>query len=100
MDRLISAVYASGLILPLFCQAPLFEEPAFLFAGGDTVDVITYSAPCAHDWDSDGDKDLLVGQYVNGHICWFENIGTNQDPVLGDSHFLHADGAIITLPYS
>jgi len=85
---------------PLYGQAPRFYEPEFLFSQGDTIDVILYSSPITCDWDNDGDKDLLVGQFFYGYISFYENIGTNHAPVFGDSHFLYADDSIITLPYS
>ena len=90
----------SGLIMFLYGQAPRFYGPEILFSWGDTIDVIAYSSPITYDWDDDGDKDLLVGQFFYGYISFYENIGTNYAPVFGDSHFLYADDSIITLPYS
>ncbi len=47
------------------------------------------------DWDEDGDTDLLVGEY-DGHIHYFQNIGTATAPDLRDrGHLMLASGAAI-----
>jgi len=83
-----------------FASAPEFHEGIFLFDGTDTLDVGFYSAPVAYDWNADGKKDLLVGQFVYGLIRFYPNIGTNYDPVFSGYEFLTADGSIISLPYT
>jgi hypothetical protein len=98
--RILYIITMPCLMLFLYGQAPRFYEPEFLLSWGDTIDVIVYSSPITCDWDSDGDKDLLVGQFFYGYISFYENIGTNYAPVFGDSHFLYADDSLITLPYS
>ncbi|MGB3340326.1 MAG: hypothetical protein WBB37_02460 [bacterium] len=90
----------TGLAVSISGQAPRFYDPEFVTCQGDTIDVIFFSSPVTCDWDNDGDKDLLVGQFFYGYISFYENIGTNYVPVFGDSHFLYADDSIITLPYS
>jgi len=39
------------------------------------------ASPQMVDWDEDGDVDLLVGEY-DGHVHYFENIGTVTNPQL------------------
>ncbi len=43
----------------------------------------------AHDWDDDGDADLLLGCYSNSLV---ENEGTRRKPVFGDARPLTLDG--------
>jgi hypothetical protein len=43
------------------------------------------------DWDEDGDTDLLVGEY-DGHVHYFQNIGTPTVPELRDMGHLQAGG--------
>lgn len=46
------------------------------------------------DWDEDGDVDLIAGE-SDGHIHYFENIGTVTNPVLTDHGHLQANGVDI-----
>lgn len=46
------------------------------------------------DWDEDGDKDLLVGEY-DGHIRYFENIGTVTAPNLRYVGYINCAGSPI-----
>lgn len=81
-------------------QAPLFHDPEYLYCQGDTLRVDLFSAPAVYDWNGDNKKDLIVGQFINGHIIYFENVGTDSIPVFDQPQFLYADGSIITLPYT
>ena len=54
--------------------------------------------PCALDWNDDGKKDLVVGQFSGGKIGLYLNEGTDGAPVLKNAGFLHAGGAEIRLP--
>ncbi len=58
------------------------------------IDVGEYSAPVVYDWDSDGKKDLIVGQRYDhptegrgGYVSYYKNVGTNAMPVF-DSYSL------------
>ena len=51
------------------------------------------------DWNNDGKKDLLVGQYSNGNIWLFLNQGTDVQPAFGSGQKLQAGGANITTSY-
>jgi len=84
----------------MFTIAPEFHDGVFLFDGSDTLDVGSYSAPFAYDWNGDGKKDLLVGQFHYGLIRFYSNVGTNDDPVFSGYELLTADDSIISLPYT
>jgi hypothetical protein len=88
------------LVLHAHAETPLFLAPEYLLATRDTLQVELFSAPHVCDWDTDGDKDLLVGQFVYGHILFYENIGSNTDPLFAAPEYMYADGSIITLPFS
>ena len=58
------------------------ELPVVIQAGGLPLDVQRdgHSAPFVGDFDSDGVRDLLVGQYEQGRLRIYRNIGTNAEP--------------------
>ena len=64
--------------------------------GIGNIDVGSYSTPFVYDWNSDGKKDLLVGQRLDnesgshGFITYFENNGTNADPTFGTGSYIDA----------
>jgi len=62
-------------------------------AGGNTFDFTTgydRSAPRVYDWDSDGLKDLMVGELA-GRIYYLRNVGTSNDPVFNSAEQLLLD---------
>jgi len=75
----------AGMILT--DNAPLSEElepPVRLEAAGKSIDaaVIGHAAPYVCDFDGDGLKDLLVGQFKDGLLLIYRNEGTNSEPKL------------------
>jgi hypothetical protein len=57
--------------------------PVRLEAGGKPIDTeVGHAAPFVYDWDGDGVKDLLVGQFGGGALWIFRNEGTNAAPKL------------------
>ena len=74
-----------------------FQPPIRLKADGVPVRVESpgYAAPCWADIDSDGKKDLLVGQYDMGMIRVYKNLGEGN---LATEQWLMADGAPAEVP--
>jgi hypothetical protein len=79
------------------CGAAEFERPVRLKAGGEAVRVESpgYAAPCWADVDGDGKKDLLVGQFNQGKIRVFRNLG---DAKLAEGVWLQAEGQVAEVP--
>ena len=94
------------LFIPLLLLAAMATSGSFSFAtpynlqcAGTTIDVGYYASPCVVDWDGDGLKDLITGQFSYGRIRFYKNEGTNEDPVFNALVYLQADGSYITMGY-
>ncbi|MHC4945607.1 MAG: hypothetical protein ACYTG7_21560 [Planctomycetota bacterium] len=53
----------------------------------------------AVDWNNDGLKDLLVGEYTGGYITLFLNQGTNINPVFDGGVKVESNGSPISVSY-
>jgi hypothetical protein len=84
--------------IALFSQTPAFGKCSKIEANGQPITVDAgHANPSVVDWDGDGLKDLLLGQYGSGKIRFYKNSGTNEAPVFTDFSYLQADGADISL---
>ena len=79
--------------------SPNWETEYQLLCNGSIVDVGYYASPCVVDWDLDGLKDIILGQYAYGSIYFYKNVGTNNAPVFDVAVQLYADGSPITMAY-
>ena len=61
-------------------------EPVPVLVDGKPLDVeqMGHAAPFVGDFDRDGLKDLLVGEFYKGRLRIYRNIGTNKEPQFGD----------------
>ena len=73
-----------------------FGEPEKLKAGGAHVDVFGMPSPNLADFDSDGDLDLLCGEFLDG-FTYFENVGSREQPRLAEGRRLHSGGEPLAL---
>jgi hypothetical protein len=64
--------------------SPELKPPVRLEAAGKPIetDDIGHAAPFVCDFDGDGVKDLLVGQFRDGILRIYHNEGTNSEPKL------------------
>ncbi len=75
------------------------EKPVLLKASGKPIDTdIGHAAPYLCDWDDDGDRDLLVGQFGDGKLRIYTNIGSDQQPRYEGPSFFEAGGELGTIP--
>ncbi len=76
-------------------------KPVRLEADGKPIDTeIGHAAPYVVDFDKDGKRDLLVGQFGSGKLKIFKNVGTNEKPSFKDFTWFQAGGADATVPAS
>lgn len=90
---------ASALIGFLLQGAELLA-PFAVEAGGVPIDAPGgNSAPCVADWDGDGRFDLLVGEYEQGYVRFYRNVGAHGAPRFAAGELVrHAEGPL-KVPY-
>ena len=90
-------------LLPL-AAAPLGGDelaPPFLVeAGGRALDVPGgTSAPFLHDLDGDGRLDLLVGQFAEGRLRVYPNVGEPGAPRFDAFRFVETEEGPLSVPH-
>jgi hypothetical protein len=84
-----SSMFGQQLILALAAAAPFVADdlasellpPVRVEAAGKPIDTaVGHAAPFVADFDGDGVKDLLVGQFGDGILWIYRNVGTNAEP--------------------
>jgi hypothetical protein len=90
---------AAALALALPAAAQTFEDPIRILADGKPIDTdVGHAAPYVYDFDGDGARDLLVGQFGSGKLRIYRNQGTDKAPVWGQLEWLQAGGQDATVP--
>ena len=84
MFRILILVLAVLLATTSISLSAELAEPVRLEAAGKPIDAteIGHAAPFVCDFDGDGIKDLLVGQFGDGLLWIYRNEGTNSEPKL------------------
>ncbi|MFC1492425.1 hypothetical protein ACFL6O_00575 [candidate division KSB1 bacterium] len=92
---LIFAVYSP----PDASAQKSFDQGVRILSDGKPIDVeIGHSVPTVADWNNDGKKDLVVGQFGKGKIRLYLNQGTDSRPAFNGFEYLKAGGKEISLP--
>jgi hypothetical protein len=120
----LGVLLASAVLTPeASAQAGELQPPVRILAGDKPIDVTTgHAAPYVLDFDGDGVKDLLVGEFgdgefpvaelpaaldegwkqpgnfVNGRLRIYRNHGTNKAPRFESFEYLQAGGGIAAIP--
>ena len=90
---------ACALVTLAFTQTPVFRGPDTICSGGSPIDLSYYGAPVMYDWDGDGNKDLICGEFDGGYMRYYRNTGADSSPEFNGYEYLSASGSQITLPY-
>ena len=74
--------------------------PVKIQAAGKPIDVERsgHAAPFVGDFDGDGKLDLLVGQFHDGRLRIYRNVGTNKEPKFDSFTWFEAGGKIASVP--
>jgi len=99
MQRLSVFIAAACAAFVARAETPRFNGPDTIRDAGVPIDVDYYGAPVMFDWDQDGAKDLVCGQYTYGYIRFYRNYGPDSAPEFSGFQYLYASGSQITLPY-
>jgi hypothetical protein len=100
----IRVLTAAGVLLflcagVLRAQAPDLKKAVKIMDGSVPLEVQYCSAPTVADWNNDGAKDLVVGQFTSGYIWLFLNQGTDLNPVFNGGARIESNGSPITTSY-
>lgn len=88
VTALIALAFASPAKITL-------AEPFLAKANGQVIKVdIGHAAPILADFDGDGLNDLLVGQFGEGKLRIYKNIGTRTAPKFGNFEWFQAGGQV------
>jgi hypothetical protein len=83
-----------------FPAAPALEPSVLVQDGVSPLVVQGTSVPRVVDWNNDGRKDLVIGQFTNGNIRLYLNQGTNAAPVFNGYTLIQSGGTAITTSFS
>src|SRR5689334_20278086 len=73
--------------------------PVRAMAEGKLIDVeVGHAAPFFADFDGDGKKDLLVGQFGEGKLRIYRNIGSAKEAKFGAYEFFKAGAELGVVP--
>ncbi len=77
---------------------PPFSAGSRIKAGGSDLKLSYTTVPCVGDWNEDGKKDLLVGEFY-GYVYVYLNSGTNTNPTFATGTKLQAGGTDLKVLY-
>lgn len=93
----ISLAGAAALIAaPAMAEGngPALAQPVQILAAGKPITVdVGHAGPCFADIDGDGKAELLVGQFGDGKLRVFPNLGTKTEPRFEKFTWFQAGGA-------
>ncbi len=99
MLRWRHATASAALAAALSAQGPELDKPFRVEADGKAINVtVGHAAPLWRDMDGDGLPDLLVGQFGEGKLRIYKNVGEKNAPKFKDFVFAQAGGKDAVVP--
>lgn len=88
-----------NIAIALLLCAQELEEPRLILDWKEPINVdIGHAAPAMFDVDGDGKRDLVVGQFKDGHARIYINKGTDREPRFEGFSWLEAGGKRASVP--
>lgn len=99
MKLFLFAVLVLGVTA--LADTPDYQSPFRINANGSPIELsLGHANPLVTDWNGDGLKDLIVGQYTGGKLRYYQNDDSNESPAFGNFTYMQADGSDISLTFS
>ena len=98
MQKLFVLVAVVSLAPLALGVTPRFTGPELINDNGTPIDVGYYGAPTMYDWNNDGAKDLVLGQFDSGRVRLYLNQGPDTAPAFNGYTFFQSGGGDIVLP--
>lgn len=97
--RVLTAFFASLVAVTAFADDPVsLQAPFRAEAAGVPIDLsgdgVGHAAPIFFDWDGDGLRDLLVGQFGDGKLRIYRNTGKKDAPAFEGFEWFKAGGEV------
>jgi hypothetical protein len=78
--------------------AQKLDQPFRVTAGGAPIEVeVGHAHPYVYDFDRDGKRDLLVGQFGQGRLRIYKNLGSDKRPEFDKFEWFEAAGEIASV---
>lgn len=101
---LIPLVAAMAAATQVQAKSPELEQPFAVQSGGEILNIgeAGHAQPLFTDWDGDGLKDLLVGQFgyqeSAGAVRVYKNVGSATSPKYDGFTYIEANGKTNLVP--
>jgi hypothetical protein len=82
----------------LNADTPDLKGSVAIESDGSPISLLT-PCPTVVDWNNDGAKDLVVGQFHSGNIYLYINTGSDLNQVFGAGTKIESNGTPITTSY-
>ena len=90
----------ASMLLAADPVAPDLAPPVQIHAGGQPINVdLGHAAPFVADIKGDGRLTLLVGQFGEGRLRLYPNVGPRNDPKFDKFEWFQVDGTVVSVPF-